>query len=206
LRSGGNIQVRRISISVVNTNGSRIIMQATGNIQAGIISVSTVAGDAGYISLSAGGNISTEGLLAENISGNGVGGDITVNAGGSFTVIAANTVGAENITTFAPNGGGNITIKAKNDISIGCATYGPCLETVSKDNGVIKANGNSGNVSIISEQGSIIFETPGSIDTSNNASVGSPGAVNLQARGDITVGQISTNSEDPSMALLILAQ
>ena len=199
LRSGGNIQVRQISMSVVPRNGRRIIMQATGNIQAGIISVYSLAGDAGYISLSAGGNISTEGLRAENISGNGVGGDITVNAGGSFTIIAANTVGAENITTFAPNGGGNITIKAKNDISIGCATsYWSCLETVSKDNGVIKANGNSGNVSIISEQGSIIFENPRSIDTSNTASVGSPGAVNLQARGDITVGQILTKSEDPS--------
>ncbi len=199
LRSGGNIQVGGIyNYNNLPNNVGPIIMQATGNIQAGVISVYNIAGDAGYISLSAGGNISTKGLLANNISGNGVGGDITVNAGGSFTFIAGNTPGAENITTFAPNGGGNITIKAKNDISIACATYWSCLETVSKDNGVIKANGNSGNVSIISEQGSIIFQTPRSIDTSNNASVGIPGSVNLQARGDITVGQISTNSKEPS--------
>ena len=195
LRSGGNIQV----VGLYNYNGQPnnvgpIIMQATGNIQAGVISVYNIAGDAGYISLSAGGNISTEGLLANNISGNGIGGNITVNAGGSFTFIAENTPGAENINTFAPNGGGNITIKAKNDISIGCATFWFCLETVSRDNGVIKANGNSGNVSIISEQGSIIFQTPRSIDTSNSASVGIPGSVNIQARGNITLGRISALS------------
>ncbi|WP_445300689.1 two-partner secretion domain-containing protein [Microcoleus sp. B7-D4] len=108
LRSGGNIQVKNIdNYNNLPNNVGPIIMQATGHIQAGMISVSNIAGDAGYISLSAGGNISTEGLLAKNISGNGVGGDITVNAGGSFTFIAGNTAGAENITTSAPNGGGN---------------------------------------------------------------------------------------------------
>jgi len=212
LRSGGNIQVENLnssnyfqSLSDVSNNIGPVIMQATGNIQARFILANNTGGETGYISLSAGGNISTEGLMTNNLATDGTSSYITVNAGDKF--IFTSKVYGMHISTVSPNGGGNgggnITIKAKGDISITCLNLNPiCVETSGfspiKD---IKPTGNGGNITIISEQGAIIFQTDSefyTIDINANSeyAAGNTGAVNLQARGDIILGRINLVSDD----------
>jgi len=194
LRSGGNIQVGgKIDTYVSNSNNvGPVIMEATGNIQTETIRADNFQGDAGDISLTAGGNISTGQLTTIVTSNIGNGGDVTVNAGGTITVTG-------NLASFAPSGAGDISLQAKNDITLNCASPSFCIQSFAGGVPNVIPTGSSGNVTIISEQGAIIsLKNPIIITTSNGAPLGSPGAVNLQARGDITVDQISTYSEDPS--------
>ncbi|WP_445305498.1 MULTISPECIES: CHAT domain-containing protein [unclassified Microcoleus] len=198
LRSGGNIQTGNIdtypdpNIFIRIGQTGPITLQAAGNIQAGKIKTDNFGGDARSISLTAGGNISTESLSAIATDVNGNGGDITVTAGGSFTLTG-------NIASFSLSGAGDITLKAKGDISLNCSNGSVCIESFAGGRPNYTPTGNSGNVTIISEQGSIIFPPNGlQISAGNGPSPGIPGSVTLQARGDITLGQISTFSEDPS--------
>src|SRR5919202_1719053 len=200
LRSGGDIQiVGKIDtfpdnklFSLTGKTGP-ITLQAAGNIQTGNIKTDNFGDNARSISLTAGGNISTESLSAIVTSVNGNGGDVNVNAGGSFTL-------AGNIATFSPSGAGNITLKAKADISINCVSSLVCeIMSFAGGRANYTATGNSGNVSIISEQGSIIsLGDPIRIVTTSIPALGNTGSVILQARGNITAGSILTFSSETS--------
>ncbi|MFM9267232.1 CHAT domain-containing protein [Tychonema sp. BBK16] len=196
LRSGANIQVvGKIDTYAGNSNNvGPVIIQATGNIQTGEIRADNFGGNAGDISLTAGGNISTGSLRGIVTSVNGNGSDINVNTGGTFTLTG-------NIASFSPSGSGDITLKAKGDISINCPNTSACIESFAGGTPGLIPTGNGGKVTIISEQGAIIFSPNGSlhINAGNGDSpVGIPGTVTLQARSDITVGRISAFTQDPS--------
>ncbi|MCC3451836.1 MAG: filamentous hemagglutinin N-terminal domain-containing protein [Microcoleus sp. PH2017_39_LGB_O_B] len=194
LRSGGNIRVAQIQtfpdtkfFSLSGKTGP-VILQAAGNIKTERIDVSNFNGDASSISLTAGGDISTGELRGIVSSVNGKGADISVNAGGTLTVTGY-------IGAFSPSGAGDITFKAKGDISINCPNASVCIESFAGGVAGLTPTGNGGNVSIISEQGSIIsLRDPINIGTDTSASLSNPGTLNLQARGDITVGRISAFS------------
>jgi filamentous hemagglutinin family protein len=195
LRSGGNIQVvgKIDTYASISNNTGPVIMQATGNIQTGIIRADSFGGDAGDISLTAGGNISTGELRAIVTSATGNGGDITVNAGGSFTLTG-------NIATFsAVNNSGDITLKAKGDISINCSTAFVCIESFAGGIAGLIPTGNSGDVTIISEQGAInSLGDPIRIITANSSAVGITGNIILQAKDNIKLGYLGIESLDSS--------
>jgi filamentous hemagglutinin family protein len=193
LRSGGDIKVGIIGYSGPSNTRGPVITQATGNIQTGRISTGGMGigmgGNTGYISLNAGGNISTETLSTQATMTLGTqptidssGADITVNAGGTFTFRGGNNVGRDGILTGGVGGGGDIIIKAKNDITFGCNSGSDCLSSFIPEVSSSTTTRKSGNVTIISEQGSIIFQD-GSIVVSDY--VGIPGSINLQASGNI---------------------
>ncbi|MEG5080374.1 CHAT domain-containing protein [Microcoleus sp. AT8-B4] len=201
LRSGGDIQVVGKIDTFPDPNlfprtgqTGPITLQAAGSIQTGNINADNFGGDAGSISLTAGGNISTGALRAIATAVNGKGGDITVNAGGSFTL-------RESIASFAPSGAGDITLKAKNDITLDCTSSNNCIESFAGGVPNTVPTGSSGNVTIISEQGAIIFPPSGvHITTGNSALSSIPGSVTLQAKGNINVGYIGADSLDESTA------
>ncbi|WP_445242846.1 two-partner secretion domain-containing protein [Microcoleus sp. POL10_C6] len=188
LRSGGDIKVGIIGYSGPSNTQGPVIMQATGNIQTGRISTIGMGGNPGYIFLNAGGNISTETLSTQVDSGDGSGADITVNAGDSFTFVGGNDIWRDGIISGGASGSGNIIIKAKNDITLGCNAGFYCLRSSRPELNSPIATRKSGNVTIISEQGSIIFQGSSSILTSDF--LGIPGSVNLQAKGNITLNTI----------------
>ncbi|MEG4502655.1 filamentous hemagglutinin N-terminal domain-containing protein, partial [Microcoleus sp. F6_C2] len=196
LRSGGNIQVvGKIDTYASNSNNvGPVIMQATGNIQTETIRTDNFGGNASYISLIAGGNISTGALSAIATDVIGSGGNITVNAGGSITI-------AGNLASFASSGAGDITLKAKNDIFLNCASPDYCIQSFAGGVPNVIPTGRSGNLSIISEQGNINSSTNRAhINTSNGSSSGNPGSVTLQANRNINVDVITSQSLGGSKA------
>jgi len=173
-------------------NTGSVILEATGYIQTGSINADNFGGDAGSISLTAGGDISTEEVRAivttPNTSPNGNGGDINLTAGGSITVTGS-------LAAFAQiNNGGNITLRAKDDISLNCTSSSFCVESFSGETNIFSPIGNSGNITMISEEGGIISSGNSIWINAGTSGSGQPGSVILQASGDITTGNIFTSS------------
>ncbi len=164
-----------------------IILQAPGNIKTGGINADYFGGDAGSINLEAGGDISTGSLSSIVTSTNGKGADITLEAGGSITFTG-------NIASFSNNGGGDITLMAKDDITINCPNPF-CMESFAGGTPNVTAVGDSGNITIISEQGAI--NASGASLNASNGGTDNPGKVALSALNNITVGSISTEWTNP---------
>lgn len=170
-------------------NSRAVILRSGGNIQTGKISTVNYP-DSGIISLTAGGNILTDRLSTANsinlISTILTTGDITLNAGGTITT--------GSLDSAATIHSGDITIKAKNDISFNCISPF-CINSSGTGNALDIFSSRSGNVTIISEQGAIIFPPnaglmiAGSITTSRVA-----GSITLQAARNISVGDIISGS------------
>jgi hypothetical protein len=162
-------------------------MQATGNIQTETIRTEGINTDGGDISLTAGGNILTGRLSTLlSVGGSGKGGDITLNAGGTVTTSSLASIGYK--------GSGDITINAKNDITFNCIDPQSCIESFVNPivgTATLISTDRSGNVSIISEQGAIIFQPNGiHINTGDGTYSGSPGSITLQAKRNISVDSI----------------
>ncbi|MEQ8537757.1 MAG: CHAT domain-containing protein [Coleofasciculus sp. D1-CHI-01] len=155
----------------VNDQGG-ITLNSGGAINTTLGTITTAnIGAGGDVFLYAAGDIKTAGI---NTSAN-MGGDIILTSGGTIDATAGilNAAGGEN--------GGNITLKAPRDISTG--------EITSFLSGF---SGNSGNISITSENGNI--------DTSQGALItasafGTGGDITLDAADSITAAQIDAFSE-----------
>jgi CHAT domain-containing protein len=120
------------------------------------------------------------------------GGDLSINAGGSITVTG-------NLVSWTSNDGGNITLKAQNDITINCTATNFCIETFSGGNPFItNPTGNSGNLIIESSNGNInILGSNSAISTYvSGTGSGLPGNVELTAFGDIKVSGIASESNN----------
>ncbi|MEQ9372149.1 MAG: filamentous hemagglutinin N-terminal domain-containing protein [Coleofasciculus chthonoplastes F3-SA18-01] len=161
----GEIDVSDQGNITLNSGGT--INTTLGTITTAITNISA----GGDVFLYAAGDIKTAGI---NTSGN-MGGDIILTSGGTIDATAGilNAAGGEN--------GGNITLKAPRDISTG--------EITSFLSGF---SGNSGNISITSENGNI--------DTSQGALItasafGTGGDITLDAADSITAAQIDAFSE-----------
>ncbi|MEG4329881.1 beta strand repeat-containing protein, partial [Microcoleus sp. herbarium5] len=188
LRSGGNIQIGNITAPVgTPPNLGPVIMQATGNIQTETIRTDGLAAEGGDISLTAGGNILTGTLTSGILAGSGKGGDINLNAGGTITT---GSLASSGFTSS-----GDITVKAKNDISLNCIDPQSCIESFARGYPSVISTGRSGNVTIISEQGAIIFPPNGVHIRTGDIYSTSPGSITLQANHNISVDYINSNSD-----------
>lgn len=186
-------------------NGERQALQATGRnitilgttIITGDIETDFSDGNAGNISLSARNNIATGYLRGVHASGNpGVGGTVSVNAGGNFTLTGS-------VASFSTQGGSNISIQAQGNITLNCTiSTGACVESFAGGLENFTPTGGSGNIQIISQQGDIsILKSDPNIGTpvinAGNGAVdptGNAGNVTLKANGNITVGNIGATS------------
>ena len=179
----GSIKIGDLNRSgTQDANGTIVILNATGNIETIGIRTDSLGVEAGFIKLDAGGNISTGRLSAIGASNDSrYGGEISLNAGGSITVTG------ENIRSFSPYNGRDITFNAKGDISINCTMTAFCIETFSGGIVGVESQGNSGNISFISEEGNINASGV-RINTANGAF--NAGNVTLSARENITTGSI----------------
>ncbi|MBD1803861.1 CHAT domain-containing protein [Microcoleus sp. FACHB-SPT15] len=193
LRAGGNIQVGNIDAfpdlpSRVGNTGS-VILEAVGDIQTGKIKADNGNGNAGSISMTAGGNIVTGAISAIATGDSSNGGNIFFDAGGTITVRG-------NTASFSKfNNSGDITFLATDNIVIDCTSTTVCLESFGDSTLVA---GNSGDITFVSEQGSIEFSAnSGGVVNINayNPGIGSAGAVTLQAFGNIIIGIIFTGAE-----------
>jgi len=139
-----------------------------GNITVGNISTSQAVGNAGSVTLQATGNITATSINAEAIAGNG--GAINLNALG-----AINT-GAGTVSSTTINGpGGNIIFQAGGNI------------LTNNIQSLVTATGNSGNISLISTNGSI-NTSAGTVNS--GATNGNAGNLTFQARGNITTADL----------------
>ncbi|WP_445300729.1 MULTISPECIES: CHAT domain-containing protein [unclassified Microcoleus] len=171
-------------------NSRSVILRSGGNIQTAKISTFNSTDNSGIISLTAGGNILTDTLSTANVTGlisvSLTTGDITLNAGGTITT--------GSLDSAATIHSGDITIKAKNDISFNCISSF-CINSSGTGKAQDISSSRSGNVTIISEQGGIIFPPnggsiiAGSITTSRVA-----GSITLQAARNISVDDIISGS------------
>lgn len=188
----GSIEVGNIITGITGLGNSRsgpITLNATGNIQTGDLrSDDFNGGDAAPISLTAGGNILTGSLTAITTDLINNGGNITLNSGGSITVKG-------NIGSWsAINNGGDITFKAKGNIFIDCSDV--CFESFT--GGLQNSpplQGNSGNVTLISENGSILVTGTSLVINTANFGLGKSGAIYLEAFSDITIGKLDTSTQ-----------
>jgi CHAT domain-containing protein len=163
--------------NITNSGHAIAITSTLGNIDtsAGTLNTSSTTGDGGAIALTAAGNITTANLYT---SGGMKGGDITLTTNS----------GAINTTTGILNAlggktGGNISIQAPGNIDTG--NFADFLVSGFK--------GNSGNISIISRNGSI-NTSAGTLFT--GSAFGNGGDITLNASaGNISVAGIDASSE-----------
>ncbi len=160
----------------------------TGSIQVGDIKTSNSQGDAGPVILNASGNISTGKIEAISTGTTpGKGGNITLDAGGNITVV--NFLRSWSNTS----GGGEITLKATGDISItNCPSPSFCIESFG-ENTLGTSVGDSGNVTLISQQGAI--NASGATINASNGGSGKPGNITLQAHNNITINNLWARGE-----------
>jgi len=188
LRSGGNIQVENINQNQTAGGAPRtVIFEAVGNIFTGSISANVFENNTGEIKLKAGGDIISTGRISNIITSvEGKNSDITIEAGGSITLIGSGPA------SFSNNGGGNIKLMATGDITIDCPNSF-CIESFAGGTPNVTAVGDSGNITIISKEGAIEINNDdgGSLNASNSGD--NPGDVTLSAHTNITVGSINTN-------------
>jgi len=174
LDAAGDIFTAVITSSSESGTGGTIILNSGGIIDttAGDLDSSTNNGNGGTIELEAPGDIKTAGI---DTSGSANGGDIILSSGGAIDTAAGilNAAGGEN--------GGNITLFAPRDISTG--------EITSFLSGF---SGNSGNISITSENGNI-DTSQGALITSSG--LGTGGDITLDAADSITSAQIDAISQ-----------
>ncbi|EDX72941.1 hypothetical protein MC7420_2559 [Coleofasciculus chthonoplastes PCC 7420] len=174
LTAPGDIFTAAIVSGSESGTGGKIILESDGIVDttAGDLDSSTNNGNGGTIKLDAPGDIKTAGI---NTSGSANGGDIILTSGGAIDTAAGilNAAGGEN--------GGNITLFAPRDISTG--------EITSFLSGF---SGNSGNISITSENGNI-DTSQGALITSSG--LGTGGNITLNAANSITSDQIDAISQ-----------
>ncbi|MBE9129757.1 filamentous hemagglutinin N-terminal domain-containing protein, partial [Coleofasciculus sp. LEGE 07081] len=176
----GSIKIGDLNRPEPDGHGVIVILNAVGDIKTGRLKTDEFSQDAGSINLDAGGNIFTDGLSAIDTSPNGRGGDITLNAGGGITITGS-------LRTFSNNNNaGHVTIEAIGDINI--MIPDTFIQAFSDSE-----TGNAGDITLISEQGSIISET--GIDGYNRGS-GQTGSITLQASDVIRIGDIATQTPE----------
>lgn len=176
----GSIKIGDLNRPEPDGNGVIVILNATGNIHTGRLKTDEFSQDAGSINLDAGGDIFTDGLSAIDTSPNGRGGDITLNAGGGITI-------TRSLRSFSNNNNaGHVTIEAINDINI--MSQNTFVEAFTNSE-----TGNAGDITVISEQGSIISETG---IVGYNRGSGQTGSITLQAFDVIRIGNISTETPE----------
>jgi CHAT domain-containing protein len=171
-----------------------LILRAGGTIQVGDINTDNAGSDAGSVILEAARDISTGRISAISTSTTnilGMGGTITVIAGGNLTVagnVASFSQTTGNIDSLSQtNGGGDITLQANGDILIqNCVQGFICIESFTPV-------GSSGDITLISKEGTI-DTSAGSLNASAGGS-GTPGNITLQARGDITTSDLLARGE-----------
>ncbi|EDX77487.1 haemagglutination activity domain protein [Coleofasciculus chthonoplastes PCC 7420] len=179
----GSIQIGDVNNSEQDRNGVTVILNATGNIQTGRLTTDNLVGDGGFVNLEAGGNISTGGISTIAGNMNGDGGEISLTAGGSITLTG------DVLRSWSPQNGSDITFTATGDISINCTNTAFCVETFSGGIPGVESRGNSGNVTFISEEGSI---NAGEALINATNGTNNPGNVTISAKGNISVREIST--------------
>lgn len=199
----GSIQVGKVETGTGSGKSGPIIMEAIGTIQTGDLRGDDFGVDSAPISLTAGGNILTGKLVTRTTDITLDGTNITLNSGGSITVRG-------NIASWsAVNNAGYINITAKGDIFIDCSNSAFCIESFTGGIKDITLLGNSGNVSLISENGSILVNSQPHADNvvinTANSGPGKSGAIYLQSFGDITIGKLdsSNSSTNPGSITLI---
>ncbi|HIK10577.1 MAG TPA: filamentous hemagglutinin N-terminal domain-containing protein, partial [Oscillatoriaceae cyanobacterium M33_DOE_052] len=145
-----------------------------GTIGAGEIQSYSVQSNAGDVTLNApNGNIALENIRSQGAT---IGGDLTINSGGSFT-----TTGTINSYASASNGvAGNVNITANDSITLG---------TDASNSALINSEGpqQGGSISITSTSGAIDATTGG---LSSFASSGEAGDVTITAPGNISLSNI----------------
>jgi len=142
----------------------------------------TNALDGGAINLTANGDINVR-RLDSGTNGDGTGGAVTVTSvNGAINVIGAANSAVESGSAGAGLGnGGNITLRARGDITTSDVT--------ARSN----ADGTAGNITIISEQGSI-DTTAATFGVHAFGATG--GTINLEAFNDINVGSVRSDAFD----------
>ncbi|MEQ8540665.1 MAG: CHAT domain-containing protein [Coleofasciculus sp. D1-CHI-01] len=179
----GSIQIGDVNNSEQDRNGVTVILNATGNIQTGRLTTDNLVGDGGFVNLEAGGNISTGGISTIAGNMNGDGGEISLTAGGSITLTG------DVLRSWSPQNGSDITFTATGDISINCTNTAFCVETFSGGIPGVESRGNSGNVTFISEEGSI---NAGEALINATNGTNNPGNVTISAKGNISLRDIAT--------------
>ncbi|MEQ9484394.1 CHAT domain-containing protein [Coleofasciculus sp. F4-SAH-05] len=160
----GSIKIGDLNRPEPEFNGVIVILNAVGDIKTGRLRTDELDQEAGSIHLDAGGDIFTDGLSAIDISPNGRGGDITLNAGGGITITGT-------LRTFSNNNNaGHVTIEAIGDINI--MSSDTFVQAFSDSE-----TGNAGDITVISEH-SLIFN--GSVILADDISI------TLSGTGDIT--------------------
>ncbi|MEQ8960569.1 MAG: hypothetical protein RLP02_22045, partial [Coleofasciculus sp. C2-GNP5-27] len=204
----GNIQVESIDTSVFEGNAGDVTLQAFGDIITGdnfevdlvdpdnipvVVDKANASinasvdvqgrGNGGRISLtSIQGSINTSSGDILSVTPNGTGGNVELRASNTITV---NSIG----NYVNPTGdGGLISLQAGGDIRT-TGRLGSGTHTLISSAG--KNSGNAGQISLMSENGSIDTRSGGMITFSRN---GSGGAIALSAAGDIQTADIYTSS------------
>jgi filamentous hemagglutinin family protein len=186
-------------------DGRRQVLQATGRnisisgatIVTGDIDTSFSNGKAGDINLSSNNNITTGELRATHAAAPlGEGGNIVINAGGGFTLTGS-------IASFSNRGGSDIKITAKDSIVVNCTiARGACVQSSAGGLPNSTPTGNSGNILFTSLNGGIRLNQANngagiptiSSSSTDSGATGSAGSIELKAKGDIVVGNISSGA------------
>ncbi|AVH66667.1 CHAT domain-containing protein [Nostoc sp. 'Peltigera membranacea cyanobiont' N6] len=192
-----------------------------GSIQVGNVQTDNSNGAAGPISLTATGDIITGSLRATNtFTDPGKGGAIALNAGGKISVTGS-------IASFSNDGGSPISLTANGDISLNCTLASYCVESFAGGVPNVISTANSGNITFISNNGSIntnlgnfsyinafapkgnggnitFTANKGTIDIGNLSSSSlssNGGTVNISALGNIKTGYIYSSADNGSNAV-----
>ncbi|MBD2176556.1 CHAT domain-containing protein [Pseudanabaena sp. FACHB-1998] len=175
------------SISVTSTNGSIL---ASNPADPGFIEATSTNGNSGNITFTAPRNITVDDLQAQTTTGNA--GNISLNAGGAIQFGSINS----RIRQTGLGKAGDINLQAVGNITSTSST-----NIDGQDYAIVVANfsnGNGGNVSLTSTNGSINVSS-GQINTAT--SNGTAGSVNFKAAGDIITGAGTT--PNPAVATFI---
>ena len=189
--SRGDITLNGVSASSgVNAAGS-ILLLSGGNIHAGgFYSTGSTVTNGGPITFNAAGNIITTDTLVSDVSGNNrnrrSAGSINFFSNGFIS--ADSIIASNNIDVVGGGDGGNIILNALYNITTGNGTFtGGGGISVTAGLASFARNGNSGNITLISREGTI-DTTRGEIRSSTGA--GNGGNVELRASNSA----ISTNT------------
>ncbi|MEQ8975955.1 MAG: CHAT domain-containing protein [Coleofasciculus sp. C1-SOL-03] len=195
----GSINIDNIVASSLNGNGSTVKLTAPGNIFTAAITSSSESGMGGTITIKSGGIIDTTAGDLDSSTNNGNGGTIKLEAPGDIFTAGIDTSGSANggdiiltsggaidtaagiLNAAGGENGGNINLFAPRDISTG--------EITSFLSGF---SGNSGNISITSENGNI-DTSQGALITSSG--LGTGGDITLDAADSITSAKIDAISQ-----------
>ncbi|MGI0486447.1 CHAT domain-containing protein [Pantanalinema rosaneae CENA516] len=183
--------------------GGPIEITVGGNLQVGDLNADQFNGPASPITLRAGGQITTGAIRSISVidpinPGNSGGGAISLSAGEGITVTG-------NLASWGGLTSADITLLANKDISINCTDSSFCIQSFAGGTPGFLAPGNSGNVTINSNSGKVIFNsTNPSFFIINTApgGTGNAGDIRITANTDIEIPGTILGGSNATIALI----